>query len=200
MPGVDDTAIAIARVYAEALLESAESEGKGDDLLGEMSQLLALLEKDKDFAGLLYSPAVDDDARRVVLEKLRGKMSDRLLNALQVLNNKGRITLLPQVCEEYRLGLEKRRGEVDVHVTTAYPVPKRLRSRLETVLASLSGRRTRIIEQVDESMLGGMVVQIEDGKFDVTVSRQLKQLHDDLVERASREIHSGKHYFEDVQT
>ena len=46
---------------------------------------------------------------------------------------------------------------------------------------------------------GGMVVQVEDNKFDATISRQLRQLHDDLIERASREIHSGKRYFEDVQ-
>ena len=200
MPAIDDTAIAIARVYAVALLDSAESAGEADELLAQMSDLQALLEKDKDFAGLLYSLAVDDDVRRALLEKLRGTMSDRLLNALQVLNDKGRIRLFPQVHEEYRLEMEARRGEVDVHVTTAYPLPLRLRSRLEIVLSSLSGRRPRLIEVVDESMIGGMVVQIEDDKYDVTVCRQLRQLHDDLVERASREIHSGKQYFEEVQT
>ena len=200
MPAIDDTAIAIARVYATALLDSAESAGEVDELLAQMSDLQALLEKDKDFAGLLYSLAVDDDVRRALLEKLRGTMSDRLLNTLQVLNDKGRIRLFPQVQEEYRLALEARRGEVDARVTTAHPLPMRLRSRLEIVLSRLSGRRPRLIEVVDESMIGGMVVQIEDDKYDVTVSRRLRQLHDDLVERASREIHSGKQYFEEVQT
>ncbi len=199
MPTIDDTAVAIARVYADALLDSAEAAGEADALMVELSDLLALLGHDKDFAGFVYSLAVDDDARREVLEKLRGKLSDRLLNTLQVLNAKGRMLLFPQVCEQYRLMLEAARGEVDVYVTTAVPLPARLRSRLEVVLAQLADRKPRIIARVAEEMIGGMVVQVEDDKFDVTISRQLRRLHDDLVERASREIHSGKRYFEDVQ-
>jgi F-type H+-transporting ATPase subunit delta len=200
MPTIDETAIAIARVYADALLSSADEAGEAESLWTEMSDLLAMLERDRDFAGFVYSLAVDDDARREVLEKLRGKMSDLLLNTLQVLNNKKRLLLIPQICEEYRLQLEAKRGEVDVFITTAVPFPDRLRSRLEVVLSALSNRRPRIIETVDEGMIGGMVVRIEDDKFDTTVSRQLRQLQDDLVDRASREIHSGKRYFDDVQT
>jgi len=201
MPTVDDIAIAIARVYAGALLDSALSEGKADDLFDEMADLLAYTRKDPGFAGFLSSPAVDDDDRHAVLDRLfRGRMSDRLLNALQVMNDKRRIALFPQVVEEYRLALERHKGEVDVRVTTAVPFPARLRARLEEVLGALSGRQARVIEVVDETAIGGMVVQIEDEKFDATVRRHLRQLRDDLIDRASREIHGRKEYFQDVQT
>ena len=201
MPTVDDIAIAIARVYAGALLDSALSEGKADDLFDEMADLLAYTRKDPGFAGFLSSPAVDDDDRHAVLDRLfHGRMSDRLLNALQVMNDKRRIALFPQVVEEYRLALERHKGEVDVRVTTAVPFPARLRARLEEVLGALSGRQARVIEVVDETAIGGMVVQIEDEKFDATVRRHLRQLRDDLIDRASREIHGRKEYFQDVQT
>lgn len=200
MPTGDDIRIAIARIYANAMLDSAEAAGEADDLMAELTDLLALLDQDRDLAALFISRSIDDDARRAMLEKLRGKMSDLLLNTLHVLNTKGRLDLFRHICEEYRLGLERRRNEVDIHVTTAVPLPGRLRGRLEDVVADLSGRKPRLVEVVDENMIGGMVVRIEDDKYDVTVRRQLQQLRDELLERAAREIHSGKPYFKDVRS
>ncbi len=200
MPTGDDIRIAVARIYAKAMLDSAEAAGEADAHMAELTALLAALDRTRDLADLFLSRSIDDEARRAILEKLRGKMSDRMLNTLQVLNGKGRLNLFRHICEEYRLELQRRREEIDVHVTTAVPLPDRLRSRLEQMAADLSGRRPRLVEAVDASLIGGMMVQIEDDKYDVTVRRQLRQLRAELLERAAREIHSGKPYFEDVRS
>jgi F-type H+-transporting ATPase subunit delta len=197
MPTGDDIRIAIARVYAHALLDLAEAAGEADALIAEMTDLLGLLDRDRDLADLFLGRSVDIHARRAILEKLRGRMSDRLLNTLLVLNDKNRLNLLRPICQEYHLGLERRRNEVDIHVTTAVPLPDRLRNRLAQVAADLSGRKPRLVETVDTNMIGGMVVRIEDDKYDVTVRRHLQKLRGELIDRAAREIHSGKPYFED---
>jgi len=196
MPTEDDIRIAIARVYAHALLDLAEAAGEADALLAELTDLLGLFDRDRDLAELFLSRSVDIHARRAILEKLRGRMSDRLLNALQVLNDKNRLNLLRPIGREYHLELERRRNEVDIHVTTAVPLPDRLRDRLVQVAADLSGRRPRLVETVDASTIGGLVVRIEDDKYDVTVRRHLQRLRAELIDRAAREIHSGKPYFE----
>ncbi|MBN1511853.1 MAG: ATP synthase F1 subunit delta [Phycisphaerae bacterium] len=199
MPTGDDIRVAVARVYAHALLDLASAAGEADALMAELTDLLGLLDQDRDLADLFLGRSADVHARRAILEKLRGRMSDHLLNALLVLNDKDRLSLLRLICQEYHVGLERRRNEVDIHVTTAVPLPDRLRDRLARVAAELSGRKPRLVEAVDTNMIGGMVVRIEDDKYDVTVRRQLRRLRAELIDRAAREIHSGKPYFEDVR-
>ncbi|MHC4067379.1 MAG: ATP synthase F1 subunit delta [Planctomycetota bacterium] len=197
MPATDDTVIAIADAYAEALLELSESQGNSDRILAELAELAACFEKDAAVADFFSSPAVDDQTRQDALEKMfRGRLNDLLVDALCVLNSKGRASIVPAVYERFRLALERVRGEVDVQVTSAHPLTSKLRDRLREVLGRQTGRRPRLIERVDPAMLGGLVVQIGDEKLDCSAARRLQLLGQAFRERASREIHAGKAYFE----
>ena len=200
MATVDDSVINVADSYAAALLELSEQQGNSAEVLQELADLVAGTEQDPVLAQFLLSAVVDDDARREGIEKsLRGRVTDLLVDTLQVLNTKGRAAILPTLYERYRLALEEARSEVDVHVTTACPLPEGLRNQLLEVLRTRTGLEPRLIERVDEDMLGGLVVHIGDEKLDGSVSHQLHTLRETLKERASREIHAGKDYFEEVE-
>ena len=200
MATTDDTVIAIADSYAQALLELSEERGNSDEVLAELGELAAYLEKDAALADFLASPAVDEEARQAAMEKMfRNRMNDLLLDTLQVLNAKGRSSIVPALHERYRLALERARGAVDVQVTTAVPLTNELRDRLGQTVARRTGLRPLLTEEVDSSLLGGLVVQIGDEKLDGSVSNRLRQLREALRDRASREIHAGKEYFEGVE-
>ena len=201
MATTDDTVIAVADAYAEALLDLSERQGNSDRVLAELEELAACFEKDEAVAGFFTSPAVDDQDRGTALEKMfRGRLSDLLVDTLCVLNSKGRASIIPAVYERYRLALERVRGEVDVYVTSAYPLSSKLRHRLDEVLAQQTGQRPRLIEQVDPAVLGGLVVQIGDQKLDCSVAHRLASLGEAFRERASREIHAGKGYIEGIDS
>ncbi len=116
-------------IYAEALLAIARPGGTSAALLGE--QVEELLEALQSLVGQ-RSPSSPpswrarwsspDDAAKAIEKLCRGRASDVLVNALQVMNRKGRMTLIPEVTERYRLALEALRNEVDVHVTSAVPL------------------------------------------------------------------------------
>jgi F-type H+-transporting ATPase subunit delta len=197
MATVDDSVIAIADSYATALLELAEESGVSQQILDELAELTAGLRWDDALRDFLSSAAVDDDERARVMERVfRGKMSDLLLNTLLVMNSKGRSSIIPVVHERYRLALSRVRGELDVKVTTALPLNRKLRNRLVEVLGQVTGKKPVLVETVDESVLGGLAVQIGDEKLDGTVARRLELLRESFRHRASREIHAGSAYFE----
>lgn len=200
MATTDDTVIAIADSYAQALLELSEERGNSDEVLAELGELAAYLGKDAALADFLASPAVDEESRQAAMEKMfRNRMNDLLLDTLQVLNVKGRSSIIPTLYERYRSALERARGAVDVQVTTAVPLTDELRDRLGQTVARRTGLRPLLTEEVDPSLLGGLVVQIGDQKLDGSVSNRLRQLREALRDRASREIHAGKEYFEGVE-
>jgi len=53
-----------------------------------------------------------------------------------------------------------------------------------------------LIETVDETLMGGIVLQVGDQKFDTSIASRIQRLEGSLNERASREIHSKKAYIE----
>lgn len=199
MADVSDKELALAKVYAESVFALAEEKGAGDSLLEELTDLVAYLDKDPDLDRFLSSPMVDAEVRRAMIEKaFRGRASDLLVDTLQVLNRKERLPILRALAESYRIAHEERRGCVDVHVRTAAPLPDWLRARLTAAAERLAGRRPELIEEVDDSVIGGVVVQIGDRKIDASVATRLRHLAEALHERASHEIHSGRAYVEET--
>jgi F-type H+-transporting ATPase subunit delta len=192
MPNVSDQELALAGVYATAMLQLAESLGETDALLEELRDFAGRVEQDADLRGFLSSPVVDAKTRQETLEKIfRGKRSDLFVDAMQVLNRKGRLNLIEAVAEVYYLELEELRGRVEVHVRTATPLTRRLREKLREMAKAQAGREVDLVESVDESLLGGLVVQIGDRKLDASVATRVRRLSTALLDRASREIHSG---------
>ena len=76
------------------------------------------------------------------------------------------------------------------------PLTDALRARLTEALAASTSRKPSLIEHVDPSVIGGLVIEIEGRKLDASLASRLHDLSGALLARASREIHSGKAYVE----
>ena len=188
-------AMAIGDVYAEALLAAANESGQTDEVADQFADFIAYLDRDEEFAAFMTAPSVDDDVRRHCLDRLfRGKLNDLLLNLLHVLNDKGRSDVLRAVHDRFRLRLEEQRGQIEVQVVTATPLPDDLRRTVARELGERLGREAILIERVDRSLIGGMLVQVGDRRVDYSLAGRLDRLRTILVQRASREIFSGREY------
>lgn len=197
MAAVSGQQLAVARVYADAMIRLAEAQGEVDLLLTELQEFAAQVEGDEEFRTFISSPTIKAETRKRVLEKiLRGRYSDLLVDSVQVLNRKGRLELIRAVALAYSRAHEKLRGRVEVHVCTATPLTAALREKLTVLTARRTGREPHLIETVDDSLIGGLVVRIGDEKFDASVATKLKTLGRALRDRASREIHSGRSHWE----
>ena len=200
MAGVTHEQLAVARVYSTAMLELAQAQGEADSLREELLDLVAYLDRSPELDSFLARPTVDVAARCASIEKIfRGRASDLLVDTLQVLNRKERLGLLRGVAETYRLAHQEMRDLVDVHVVTAAPLTKKSRAKLKEITTDYTGKQARLVETVDESIIGGMIVRVGDEKFDTSVSSRLKKLGASLAERASHEVHGGKTYVAEAE-
>ena len=197
MPTVSSQESSVARLYAAVMLDLAEAQGEADVLLGELFDFVGRVAEDADFHTFLVSPLVDVETRRNALEKLcRGGYSDLFVDALQVLSRNGRLGLIGNLAEAYRLARDDLRGRIQVHVRTASALTDELRTKLKRVASEQTGKEAVLLETVDESLIGGLVLQIGDRKFDASVATRLRRLAATLLERALQEIHSGKAHWE----
>jgi F-type H+-transporting ATPase subunit delta len=188
---VDEQEVAVADVYASALLKLAEKRGEGDEVLEELEAIGSLLGDQPEFAAYLSSPMVDVEARRSAIDKtFHGRFNELLVNTLQVMNRRSRLDLLEALRAAYRRDLDEARKRESVEVTTAVPLTEGLREHLRQAVSRMTGRETRLIESVDETLIGGLVVKIGDQKIDTSVARSLTLLRQRFEERASAEVHA----------
>ena len=193
MAKADDKQMSVAHVYARAIHDLAKARGDADHVAEEIEELAGYLERDEDFASFLASPLIEPKDRAKTLEKLlRGKASDLLVDSLQVINRKERLGLLAAIAEAYHLQHQEHLGRVDVHVRSAVALGDQLRQRLITVLGKHSGKEPVLIEEVDESLIGGMVLRVDDEKIDGSVVHEIDRLRKALRERSEMEIYRSR--------
>lgn len=189
---IDNRELAVGRVYARSLLALAEETGATDEVHAQLTGLADEVAENPDLAGFLSSPLVGQSERTEALETMfRGRLSDLLLDALQVMNEKGRLGLVRALAAAFREELDRLRGRVDVTVVTAVPLSDELRERVRSVVAARSGKEPRLTESVDPEILGGLVLHIADRKIDASVATEIRGLDERLKDRMSAAVRSG---------
>lgn len=193
MPTNNDELMVMADVYAEALLSAAREQGTEDEVAQEFADLVRYMDTDPSFARFMTSDTVDDDSRRASLEKLfRGRLSELLLNTLQVLNNRNRLEAVREVYRAVELRMEAKRHQQEVLVETAMPLTEDLRSLLKTRVSNYIGKEALLIEKVVPELIGGVVIHVQDVQIDASVSSRVRGLRQRFSQRAIHEIHGGR--------
>jgi F-type H+-transporting ATPase subunit delta len=189
MSKVNDKQFAIARTYSRALLQVSEEKKQADEVLEELAWLADYASENEDFGGFVDNPLLDPGQRAGSIEKMfRGKLSDVLVDTLQVMNRKGRLEILPAVAEAYRQDHRDARNRVDVQVSTAVPLADELREKLRATLAKSTGKTPDLHEEVDPGLIGGIVLRVGDSKVDASVKNEVRKYRKLLLDLAAREI------------
>ncbi len=181
--------IAISGVYARALLSLAVEQKLADRVQEELDGLLSVLDSQPALDGYFVSPGVDSGQRGEMIDRLfKGSLSDVVVDTLQVMNRKGRLGLVRALALTYGREYRDSQGIIEVHARTAVAMGEELRAKLQRAVSQYSGKEAHLVEQVDESLLGGMVLSLDDQKIDSSVAREIKDLGRRLGERASQEV------------
>ncbi|MCH8968441.1 MAG: ATP synthase F1 subunit delta [Planctomycetes bacterium] len=195
MANTDQTTI--AEVYARSLLELAIGRGESDAIDREFAEFAALLQADPDFKAFVTARVIDADQRRESLDVMfQGRMSELLLNTLHVMNSKDRLEIVSEVQRLYHDLTLEQQAIVEVHVSVAEPLSDVMRTRLQQLMESRTGRTVRLAEHVDPTLLGGLIVRVGDEQIDMSVARQLRRFQKRLLEHAQQHIHAGTELFE----
>lgn len=187
-----DKQVHMASVYAEALFALAQGGGQADAVRAELDELVELERIEPSFKAFMTSSSLDDDHRAAGLEKmLRGKISDMTLNTLQVMNRNGRYGMTDALRRAFVLRQEQAAGQVEVTATSAVELGPEQRQRVAEAAARMSGRNPVMAFRIDPEILGGLIVQIGDLRYDNSVRRQLREARGRLMERGEKGLAVG---------
>jgi F-type H+-transporting ATPase subunit delta len=172
----------VARAYAQSLLDLADRAQQSKEIGQELEQVTKVVESDPKLTAFFSNPAISDADRGAVLEKaFRGRVADLLVNTLLVMNRKNRLNLLRQMADAYAELLQQRQGiiEVDLYVAERL-TPDQLELARQKVSAAL--RREAVVHQyVDPSLIGGVLIRVEDRLLDASVRARLRAVRRQLL-------------------
>lgn len=174
---------AVARVYAQALVDLADDSGVPlGRIYDDLHALRKTAELDRDFWRFWSSPRLDPVTKKRVLDDLfEGKLERPVLGLLHVLVDKRREPVFDNIVAEFDRYKDEREGRVHVYVTVARPLDDDQREELKGHLESRTKKRIEIHERVDPRVLGGLVIKVGDKIIDGSLKRRLRRLRRAMV-------------------
>lgn len=108
-------------------------------------------------------------------------MTPELLEVLKALVERDQLDLLPRIAELYRTMTEEDDDIVGLTVTTAVPLDDELRAQIKERFEQDFGKKVFLIENVDPSIIGGIVFEARGQRRDISVKTQLRAARDTLA-------------------
>ncbi|WP_406693743.1 ATP synthase F1 subunit delta [Singulisphaera sp. Ch08] len=191
----------VTRSYSEALVNATEKTGQVDEVLDELDAIFAeVLGADTEFAAVLASPLVSPaDKDRILVSVFEGRVHPTVINFLRVLNRHGRLGSLAATARAARALWDKRQNRRPVLVRTAVPLDDAQQDALREHLGRMLNATPLVKLEVDPSLIGGMVIQLDDDVYDASIRNRLEQLRQRLIEGKTHEIQSRRNHFSDSE-
>ncbi len=168
----------VAARYARALFELAAESGDTDGVAADLEKLGEAVEKSADLARLIESPLFDADEQIAGLDAIMDKLGIGALaaNFVRLVAQNRRLALLPAMIEAYRTLVAERRGEIRVRVTSAAKLTATQEKKVTAALKEALGSEVLIENEVDPSIMGGLVVKAGSRMIDTSVKTRLNTL------------------------
>jgi F-type H+-transporting ATPase subunit delta len=168
----------IAGRYATALFDLAKESNQLDNVQRDMDTVAAMLNESADLARLVRSPVVarEDQAKAMAAVLERAGIGDLVRKFVGVVAENRRLFALLDMIKVYGQLMAQHRGEVVADVTAAKSLNDAQMSALKASLAEGLGRDVAVNVHVDDSLIGGLVVQVGSRMIDTSLRTKLENL------------------------
>ena len=161
--------------YARALFELASEKGTVDDWLVQLDLAVQVL-NDDEFRALLNHAEVSLLRKREAVEAVLAEVDPMVQNLISLLVARGSVGVVGDVYDNYTRLVDIAKGRQRVELTSAVELEDNQIDKIKIFVEGLVKKEVVIHTSVDESILGGIVIQIGDQLLDGSTKTQLEGL------------------------
>ncbi|MGL5640796.1 MAG: F0F1 ATP synthase subunit delta [Paraclostridium sp.] len=171
----------IASRYAEALFQVGEESNSTEKLYNELKAVVDIIKENPEFSNILKSPIVSKEDKKTLLSNIFGAQIDKeMLNFMKILADKDRLSLVASIQEAFKALLNKKNNILEGIAITAIPMKEDEVNALQTKLSTKYNKTVILKNEVDESILGGVLVRLGNEEIDGTVKNRLDKMKEQL--------------------
>jgi len=166
----------VARPYAEAAFKLAD-EAAALARWSEMLAALAQVAQNERVRMAIADPNLSDaKVAGVFISILSGKLSGEAENFVRVLARNDRLSLLPEIRQQFEVLKNEREGVIEAEVQSAFELNEAQLKDLVERLEKKTGRKVRPHVSVDRELIGGVKIVLGDKVIDGSARAQLAAL------------------------
>jgi len=168
-----------AKRYANAYFKTALELKVLEQAKEDMLLIQETFKSSPDLRVFLHSPVIKKDKKRAAITAIFGnKIREITNNLLKILLDKDREMLIEDITRQFIDFYNIHHGNINVSVSSAYKLGKKQKNALVKKLEEVSGKNILLDATIDQSLLGGLKVRIDDTVIDGSVKYKLSQLRD----------------------
>ena len=172
-----------AKRLANALYSVSDENNVLDSVHSGLTTVNELVKTDSQFRVFVQSKRIAGEYKTTILNTVMGDAGHPLVGEL-LSHLKGRqaTAILRDVCDLFNRRFKEGKNIVSVKGTVASEMSAEEKSSLKFSLDQILGKNTDLSLDVDESLIGGIRLRIENTFLDATVQNQLQTLRTELLQ------------------
>ena len=169
--------------YAKAFFSTAKEKKLLDTFNADIQLIYEVCNTSDDFILLLESPVVKVSKKETLITEIfKGKVHETTLNFLLLIVKNKREVHIPGICRNFLDLTRKDQNIKSALLVTATKVPTVIISKISLLLEKQLKSKIELTDKVDENIIGGLVLRLEDKQYDASVATQIKKIKQNLLE------------------
>ncbi len=173
----------VSQTYAQALFELAVEKNETSMFMDETLGLIEVIQTNTDFTQFMNHPKIPkEDKVNVVKNVFENRISKELIGFLITIIEKDRYNEIEAILREFIFKIKEYSNIGTAYVTTAIALKDKEKNDIETrLLATTRYKTIECIYDVDQSLIGGMVIKMGDRVVDSSIRTKLGKLQKELL-------------------
>ena len=181
-----DTGFSItsAERYSLALFELSEENNLLSQIEDQSSSILNLIDQSEDFSNLIKDPTTSQDDLLKVINTLseNNKFESLFKNFLSFLIQKRRFFFIERILKSFIEICSRKRGELKAELKSAKELSNEEIAKITEELTKNFSSKIKLNYKHDESLIGGLVVQVGSTMVDTSIKNKLQQIENRMIE------------------
>lgn len=168
--------ITIARPYAKAAFQAAK-ESEALTAWSEMLAYASAVAVDEEMAKLLDHPALTSEQKaQFFIDVCGDNLTSEGKNFIFVLSEHNRLGLVSDIAELFEIYKAQLERSIDVKVESAFELSDAQSEKLAQALSKKLDRKVVIESQVNQALIGGVIIRANDLVIDASVRGKIAKL------------------------
>lgn len=169
--------------YAKAFFSLAKEKGLTEELQKDATLVSSICNSISDFRVLIESPVISTSGKVKAIQSIfQGKVNPYTLNFLVLITENRREKFIPGIFRDLEELYRKSQGIRTAVLTTAQPMDEALVEQIRKSLESEFGGKVELSQMIDEQIIGGFVLRVDDTQYDASIASQLKKIKEKLLQ------------------
>ena len=174
----------ISQRYALALYDLSKENNQIEEFTSNMTSFMKLYNSNESLKYFVKNPTYSVNDQKIVFDKILNLMKFNKLvkNFFSILIVKKRIFFLDEIINKFLNLISTKKGEISANIISSKKLDEDTIQQIEKEISSSIKKVIKLNHKIDESLIGGVIIQIGSLMIDTSVKNRLQKYKKLMIE------------------